>query len=332
MMQFVDHVRIFARSGDGGDGCVSFRREKYVPRGGPDGGNGGNGGDIIVVACSSLNTLLDLRYRQRYVAGRGGHGLGKRMDGARGEDVRIEVPVGTIVKDTETGRTVADLTVDGAEVILLKGGRGGRGNAAFATPSNRAPRSNEEGQVGEERTFGIELKLLADIGLVGYPNAGKSTLLSRLSAAHPKIADYPFTTLTPNLGIVHVGPYRSFVMADIPGLIEGASSGRGLGFQFLRHLERTHVLLFLIEVMSPDIDRDYATLQRELRLFNEALLEKPRIVAITKMDLSTDTVPPRTRMTDGAPCLPISAINGKGLETLKTTLWESLHKTLPDTP
>ncbi|MBI4531373.1 MAG: GTPase ObgE [Candidatus Latescibacteria bacterium] len=331
-MQFIDHVRISARPGDGGNGCVSFRREKYVPRGGPDGGNGGEGGDVLVVACSNLSTLLDLRYRQRYVAGRGGHGSGKRMDGARGEDVKVEVPVGTIVKETETGRIVADLTVDGAEVILLKGGRGGRGNAAFATPSNRAPRSSEEGHPGEERIFGIELKLLADVGLVGYPNAGKSTLLSRLSAAHPKIADYPFTTLTPNLGIVHVGPYRNFVMADIPGLIEGASDGRGLGFRFLRHIERTHVLLFLIEVTSTDIEREYATLQQELLLFNEALLEKPRVVAITKIDLSTGTVSPRKRMADGARCLPISAVNGKGLETLKTTLWETLHKTLPDTP
>jgi GTP-binding protein len=322
-MQFVDHVRIYTRSGDGGNGCVSFRREKYVPRGGPDGGNGGKGGDVIFVAMGNLRTLLDLRYRQRYIAGRGGHGSGKRMDGAEGEDARIEVPVGTVVKDAETGEIITDVTIDGAEVIVLRGGRGGRGNAVFATPSDRAPYRCEEGYLGEERTFEIELKSIAEVGLVGYPNVGKSSLLSRLSAAHPKIADYPFTTLIPNLGIVHIGPYQSLVMADIPGLIEGAHKGQGLGFRFLRHIERTRLLLFMIEVTSPDIEREYTTLKQELRLFNEALLLKPRLVAITKIDLLSVSFP--SSMDDGTRCIPISSVTGDGLETLKTTLWETMR-------
>jgi GTP-binding protein len=288
-MQFVDYVKIHVKAGDGGRGCVSFRREKYVPRGGPNGGDGGRGGHIIIRASAQLNTLLDLRYQRQYKAKRGQHGMGKNMHGKDGVDTVIPVPVGTLVKDEETGEILADLDAEGMEVIAAKAGRGGLGNAHFATPTRQAPKFAQPGEEGKERTLVIELKLLADVGLIGLPNAGKSTLISVISAAKPKIADYPFTTLDPNLGVVKLEDFRSFVVADIPGLIEGAHTGAGLGFQFLRHVERTSMLLHLVDVsvMSPgDPAENLEKINRELGLYSAALLEKPQMVVATKLDIA----------------------------------------------
>ncbi len=284
-MKFIDEAEIHVKAGDGGVGCVSFRREKFVPKGGPDGGDGGKGGDVVFRANRQLGTLLDFQYKTKYNAGRGEHGLGARKTGKSGKDVVIEVPVGTLIRDAGSGKIIADLVNDNDEMVIAKGGRGGRGNEWFATSTNQAPRQFEQGEPGDERDLRLELKLLADVGLVGFPNAGKSTLISVVSAARPKIADYPFTTLVPNLGIVGVREGESFVMADIPGLIEGAHGGKGLGHQFLKHIERTRVLAFLIEGTSPDPLRDYLVLLEELDQFDEVLLEKPRLVALTKADI-----------------------------------------------
>lgn len=288
-MQFVDYVKIHVKAGDGGRGCVSFRREKHVPRGGPDGGDGGRGGHIIIKAERQLNTLLDLRYQRLYRAKRGEHGKGKKMHGKDGGDLIIPVPVGTIVKEEEKGEILADLDLEGKEVIAAKAGRGGQGNAHFATPTRQAPRFAQPGEEGEEKSLIIELKLLADVGLIGLPNAGKSTLISVISAARPKIADYPFTTLEPNLGVVKFEDFRSFVVADIPGLIEGAHTGAGLGFQFLRHVERTSMLLHLVDisVMSTgDPVENLEKINRELELYDKRLLEKPQMVVATKLDIA----------------------------------------------
>jgi len=288
-MQFVDYVKIRVRAGDGGRGCVSFRREKYVPRGGPDGGDGGRGGHVIIRATEQLNTLLDLRYQRIYRAKRGGHGKGKNMHGRDAEDLIIPVPVGTVIRDEDTGETLADLDAPHKEVIVARGGRGGLGNAHFATPTRQAPRFAQKGQKGEERSLIIELKLLADVGLIGLPNAGKSTLISVISSARPKIADYPFTTLVPNLGVVKMEDLRSFVVADIPGLIEGAHMGAGLGFQFLRHVERTSILLHLVDVSvlsDGDPVNNLNKINRELRLYSEMLTGKPQIVVATKLDMA----------------------------------------------
>lgn len=288
-MQFVDYVKIQVKAGDGGRGCVSFRREKHVPRGGPDGGDGGRGGHVIIKAERQLNTLLDLRYQRLYRAKRGEHGKGKKMHGKDGGDLIIPVPVGTIVKDEEKGEILADLDLEGKEVIAAKAGRGGQGNAHFATPTRQAPRFAQPGEEGEEKSLIIELKLLADVGLIGLPNAGKSTLISVISAARPKIADYPFTTLEPNLGVVKFEDFRSFVVADIPGLIEGAHTGAGLGFQFLRHVERTSMLLHLVDisVMSTgDPVENLEKINRELELYDKRLLEKPQMVVATKLDIA----------------------------------------------
>ncbi|MFQ6093506.1 MAG: GTPase ObgE [bacterium] len=314
---FVDEAKIYVRAGRGGDGCISFRREKHVPRGGPDGGDGGHGGHVIFEVDPNLYTLLDLRYRQHYRAGRGGHGMGKRMHGRNGEDIVIPVPPGTIVRDAETKGKIAELVKPGQRKIVALGGRGGRGNARFATSTNRTPRRCEEGSEGQERVLEVELKLIADVGLVGLPNVGKSTLLARLSAARPKIADYPFTTRQPNLGIVNRGEFGSFVMADIPGLIEGAHLGKGLGTQFLRHIERTEMLVFLIDSTSPDAEADFKTLREELHRFNPKLLEKKRIVAVTKVDLIPDRERwPVVPTTDTVPVCHISSVTGEGLEGL----------------
>lgn len=321
-MTFVDQVTISIQSGDGGGGCVSFRREKFVPHGGPDGGDGGDGGDVIFRADARLGTLLDLRYHQRYNAGRGERGRGKNQTGKRGDDVEIAVPPGTFVRDAETGRVVIDLVSNGQREAILKGGRGGRGNARFATPTHQAPDRADPGQPGAELRLDLELKLIADVGLVGAPNAGKSTLLSRLSAARPKVADYPFTTLTPHLGIVRSGDFNSFVMADIPGLIEGAHVGKGLGFRFLRHVERTRVLLFMVESLSESPGQALHTLREELRLFNPALLEKPALVALTKVDLIPAAERPVNPFGDGVPFLSISSATGEGLEELVRQLGE----------
>ncbi|WP_447977603.1 GTPase ObgE [Candidatus Nitrospira bockiana] len=288
---FVDQVRIFVKAGAGGDGACSFRREKYVPRGGPDGGDGGHGGNIIVAASRQLTTLLDLRYQQHYTAKSGGRGEGSNRHGKTAPDVVIKVPVGTIVYDDETGQQLTDLTQDGQSHVVALGGRGGRGNSHFATSTNRVPTHFEHGTPGEERWLRLELKLLADVGLVGFPNAGKSTFVAAVSAARPKIADYPFTTLTPNLGVVSWDDDRSFVIADIPGLIEGAHEGKGLGFQFLRHIERTLFLLHLIDISEwagEDPIMSFEVMRKELEAYNAALVRKPFAVVGTKVDIKGD--------------------------------------------
>lgn len=287
-MQFIDEVKISAKAGHGGAGCVSFRREKFIPLGGPDGGDGGKGGDVVFEVSPSISTLLDLRHRPHQKAGRGVHGMGKDRHGANGKDLVIPVPAGTVIKDAETDELLADLTEPGERVVLLRGGRGGQGNARFATSTNKAPKFAQPGEPGEERVLRLELKLLADVGLFGFPSVGKSSFIAKVSAARPKIADYPFTTLTPNLGVVSYKNFRSFVVADIPGLIEGAHRGAGLGHRFLKHVERTRLLLHILDIsLMPERDplSDYETLNRELALFDEQLSEKPQIVAVNKVDL-----------------------------------------------
>jgi len=287
-MKFIDEVKIRVIAGDGGRGCVSFRREKFVPRGGPSGGNGGNGGDVIAVADPQLTTLLDLRYQKLYIAGRGQHGMGSDCHGHRGDDRIIKVPVGTIIRDAATGELIGDLQAAGERVIVATGGRGGKGNAHFVSSTNRSPRFAQPGEPGEERELDIELRLLADVGIIGLPNAGKSTLISVISSVRPKIADYPFTTLVPNLGVVGYDD-KSFVVADIPGLIEGAHEGHGLGHKFLRHVTRTSLLIHLIDgsQINPDDPlKDWRTVNRELALFDPALAQKPQIVVINKIDLA----------------------------------------------
>jgi len=318
---FIDEAKIYVKAGDGGNGCMSFRREKFVPRGGPDGGDGGDGGDVVMEVDTNLNTLIAFRYRQHFKAGRGVHGQGAKKHGHRGEDVIIQVPPGTIVRDAETERVLADLSEPGDRVVIALGGKGGRGNARFATATNQAPRRADNGLPGEKLELKMELKLLADVGLVGFPNAGKSTLLSRVSSAHPKIADYPFTTLQPNLGIVGYGDMKSLVMADIPGIIEGAHEGRGLGFQFLRHIERTKVLLFLIESTSDDPHGDFEKLLDELGSFSPELLEKPRLIALTKTDiLPHDSTPDMPDL--GVETVAISSVRGDGIDRLVYRLGE----------
>lgn len=326
-MQFIDEAKILVKAGNGGNGAVSFRREKYIPKGGPDGGNGGNGGNVIVRANRHLSTLLDFRYRPQYRAENGERGKSKNQDGKWGEDVVLNVPCGTLVKDAQTGEVLADLVQHGDAFIAARGGKGGRGNALFATPTNQAPRTAEPGTPGEERELLLELKLLADVGLVGFPNAGKSTLISVISAAKPKIADYPFTTLVPNLGIVRYAEGKSFTVADIPGLIEGAHRGKGLGIQFLRHIERTKLLVLLIESISSDPMRDYKILLQELKEYNPSLATKPRLVALTKIDLLDEADKKRVksvRFERGVPVIPISAVANKNIEELLRAIWKKL--------
>lgn len=322
-MKFVDYVKIHVKAGDGGRGCVSFRREKYVPRGGPDGGDGGKGGNVIIRATKELNTLLDLRYHREYKAERGEHGKGSNKHGRDGEGRIIPVPVGTLVKDAETEEIIADLEHHDAEIIAAKGGRGGLGNSHFATPTRQAPKFAQPGEQGQERWLILELKLLADVGLIGLPNAGKSTLISVISSAKPKIADYPFTTLVPNLGVVKLEDLRSFVVADIPGLIEGAHRGAGLGFQFLRHIERTSILLHLVDIsdiLATDPVEDFEKINKELVLYSPELLNKPMAVAGTKLDIAHD----KTRLNrlrehcrdKGLDFFPISAATGEGIKEL----------------
>ncbi len=285
---FIDHAKVYVKGGDGGNGCVAFRREKYVPMGGPYGGDGGRGGNVIFVAEEGMTTLMDFRYHKHFKAERGTHGMGKNQHGAWGQDLLVKVPVGTIVRDDDTGEILADLTVAGQQAIIAKGGRGGKGNSRFATATHKAPSMAENGESGQERWINMELKLLADVGLVGFPNAGKSTLISQVSAARPKIADYPFTTLVPNLGVVSTRDHESFVIADIPGLIEGAHEGVGLGHDFLRHIERTRVLLFVLDVAQVngrDVMDDLRILQKELELFNPELAQRPFLIAANKIDI-----------------------------------------------
>jgi len=322
-VKFVDSATIAVQAGDGGKGCVSFRREKFVPKGGPDGGDGGRGGHVWLRTNRQLTTLLDFKYKNKYIAVRGVHGQGARKTGRDGADIVIDVPCGTIVRDAETHEIIADLTGDEQELLIAKGGKGGRGNQHFATPVRQAPRYAEPGQKGEGLTLDMELKLMADVGLVGFPNAGKSTLISVISAAKPKIADYPFTTLVPNLGIVRYEEYKSFVMADIPGIIEGAADGKGLGLQFLRHIERTKILAILIAADSPDIAEEYQTLLGELEKFDQRLLKKARLVVVTKMDIAAEDVE-IPALEAGVKVLPISAVSGAGLKELKDELWREV--------
>ena len=325
---FVDLVKVTVKAGDGGRGCVSFRREACVPRGGPDGGDGGNGGSIYIGASRSFRTLIDQKYQQQYRARSGAHGRGKDQRGADGPDRIIRVPLGTVVKDAETGEILADLTEDGEQVPVVRGGRGGRGNARFATPTRRAPRHAQPGEPGEARTLVLELKLMAEVGLIGLPNAGKSSLLTRLTAARPKVASYPFTTLTPNLGVVETppaAPAAGFVMADIPGLIEGAARGAGLGHQFLRHIERTRLHVQVVDVSDEAEDplRALDVLEGEMGAYNPALLAVPRIVAANKIDLPHGRHLPPLRercAASGTPVFPVSALTGEGVEALATHL------------
>ncbi len=288
-MKFIDEVKIRVIAGDGGRGCVSFRREKFVPRGGPNGGNGGNGGDVVAVADPQLTTLLDLRYQKQYKAGRGQHGMGSDCHGRRGADRVIRVPLGTIIRDAATGEQIGDLRLPDERLIVASGGRGGKGNAYFVSATNRSPHFAQPGEPGQELELDIELRLLADVGIIGLPNAGKSTLISVISAVRPKIADYPFTTLVPNLGVVGYGEGRSFVVADIPGLIEGAHQGHGLGYKFLRHVSRTSLLIHLIDGSRIDTEdplKDWKTINHELALFDPRLSEKPQMVVVNKVDLA----------------------------------------------
>ncbi len=333
---FVDEVDIHVTAGHGGRGCLAFRREKYVPRGGPSGGDGGHGGSIFIVASPHINTLINFRFHPEFDAPKGGHGEGSNRTGRNGADLELEVPVGTLVYD-RTGapdvvpRLLADLSHAGDRVLVAKGGRGGLGNAHFATSTNRAPRKVQPGEEGEEKWLRLELKLLADVGLVGFPNAGKSTLISRISAARPKIADYPFTTLIPNLGVVRLSDDRSFVVADVPGLIEGAHRGQGLGHQFLRHLERTKVLVHMVDVSSAsgrDPVADMDIIRRELELFAPELAAKPQIVAASKIDAMDD--PDRVRAVEARaaalhlPFFRISGVTGAGLQELLEAVWRAL--------
>ena len=323
-MTFIDRVRIRVRAGSGGSGISSFRREKFVPMGGPDGGDGGRGGNVVVRGDANLATLLDFTYRDAWSAEAGDHGSGANKTGRSGEDVVLPVPPGTIVRDAATGQILAEVMADGDSAVIARGGRGGRGNAWFATSTRQAPREYQPGEDGEEREVELELKLIADVGLVGQPNAGKSTLLSVISAARPKIADYPFTTLAPNLGVVQLSDSRTFVVADIPGIIEGAHEGKGLGLQFLRHIERTRLLAFLIPIDAMDWQAEYEQLRRELASYSPELARKPHVVVFTKMDLLGEDEPPPIDAPDAVAVLAISSAARKGLDALITTFWSEL--------
>lgn len=326
MTSFIDRVQIRVEAGTGGSGACSFRREHRVPKGGPDGGDGGRGGDVMVRGDDNLATLLDYTYRTRFVAERGEHGMGSNMTGRSGTDVVLPVPPGTLIRDVDTGEVIGDIMEKGDEVVVARAGRGGRGNAFFATATHRTPREWQPGEEGEARTIEFELKLIADVGLVGQPNAGKSTLLAAVSAAHPKIADYPFTTLAPNLGVVPLSDHRTFVLADIPGIIEGAHEGRGLGFEFLRHIERTRLLAFLIPIDSIDWQIEYDGLRRELASYSAALAAKPHCVVFTKMDLLGDLEPPPIHAPDAFGVVSISAAARQGLDDVLALLWSQLQE------
>ena len=327
---FVDYALIEVSSGKGGDGAITFRREKYVPKGGPSGGDGGNGGNVIVKASSNLHTLLDFRYKKHYKADNGDKGGNSLKDGKTGSDIIISVPVGTLIKDAETEKVIFDLDIDSKEVVLAKGGKGGKGNSKFATPTNQTPRFAEDGKPGEHKKVILELKLIADVGLVGFPNSGKSTLISKISAAKPKIADYPFTTLEPNLGIVRYKDYQSFTVADIPGIIEGASKGKGLGHQFLRHIERTRIILFLVEITSENLQNDFDILMSELKSYSPKLIQKKIMVSLSKADLiDSEKMKKASRFKfKGIKEKPIifSSISGFGLADMLDILWQNLEK------
>jgi GTP-binding protein len=323
---FIDRVKIEVVAGRGGNGCVSFRREKYVPRGGPDGGDGGDGGNVILEANKHLRTLLDFRFKSSFTAEKGEHGKGKNMAGKGGEDVVLHVPMGTLVRDAETKELLGDLVSSGETLVVAAGGRGGKGNARFASPADRAPRKRELGRDGERRILELELKLIADIGIVGAPNVGKSTLLSKISRARPKIDSYPFTTLAPNLGLVRVGQLHDFVAADIPGLIEGSHLGKGLGHEFLRHIERTKALLFLLDASETEPGSDYQLLLKEIELYGKDLVAKPRVLCFNKVDLlAEEKLMKLPQAIDGREILRISALKGEGLGELVNRLWQVLE-------
>lgn len=334
---FVDQVKIYVKGGDGGNGMVAFRREKYVPNGGPAGGDGGRGADVVFEVEEGLRTLMDFRYQRHFKAPRGEHGMSKSMHGKNAKDLVVKVPPGTIVADANTGEVISDLTVHGQRAIIAKGGRGGRGNTRFATPANPAPELSENGEPGQERDVTLELKLLADVGLVGFPSVGKSTLLSVVSSAKPKIAEYHFTTIVPNLGMVETEDGRSFVLADLPGLIEGAHSGVGLGHQFLRHIERTRVIVHVIDMAATegrDPFEDYLTINKELAEYNLRLTERPQIIVANKMDMpeaEENLQVFKEKMTDDYPIFPISALTRKGLRDLLFAVADKLEDT-PEFP
>lgn len=335
-MGFIDEAKFFVKGGDGGRGCVSFRREKYVPKGGPDGGDGGDGGTVYLVASQRLHSLIDFSYKSHFNAVSGGHGMGKKMHGRNGGDLVVTVPRGTVVKDVETGEILADLVNDGDKFCAARGGNGGRGNVHFASSLNRAPRRATPGYPGEERWLKIELKLIADVGLVGLPNAGKSTLLSKLSAARPKIGDYPFTTLEPQLGIMQLTDHDPYVIADIPGLIHGAHLGAGLGHKFLRHIERTRVILHVVDASGPDDEpwQHYDTIEQELRQYDDALVGRECLVVLNKIDHIDD----ESRLDEvillfagkGLEVMAVSALTGEGLDPLRQRLVELLEASGPD--
>ncbi|KOF02508.1 GTPase CgtA [Roseivirga seohaensis subsp. aquiponti] len=328
---FIDHVRLYCRSGNGGAGAVHMRREKHVPKGGPDGGDGGRGGHIILRGSSNLWTLLHLRYQKHVFAQNGEGGSGHGSTGADGKDIILEVPLGTVARNAETNEIVCEITEHNEEIILAKGGRGGLGNQHFNTSTNQTPRYAQPGEPGIDTIFVLELKLLADVGLVGFPNAGKSTLLSVLSAAKPEIADYPFTTLVPNLGVVSYRDHRSFVMADIPGIIEGAAEGKGLGLRFLRHIERNSLLLFLVPADADDVAKEYEILLGELTKYNPELLDKERILAISKTDMLDEQMIEEMKemLPKTLPTLFISSVANIGLQELKDLLWSKLNPAKP---
>lgn len=324
---FIDYIKFCSRSGKGGAGAVSMRREKHVPKGGPDGGNGGRGGNIILKGSTQVWTLLHLKYKKHVIAETGAHGSGQRSTGADGADITLEVPLGTVVKDAETGEIRFEITEEGEERILTKGGRGGLGNANFKTATNQTPRYAQPGEDGIEEWIILELKLLADVGLVGFPNAGKSTLLSVVSAARPEIADYAFTTLTPNLGVIPYRDDKSFVMADIPGIIKGAAGGKGLGIRFLRHIERNSILLFMIPADSEDVRAEFQILLNELKEYNPELLDKNRLLAITKSDLLDDELMQelKNELPEGLPTVFISSLTNYNIDALKDMIWKVLN-------
>lgn len=332
-MNFIDEARIHVKAGDGGRGCISFRREKFVPKGGPDGGNGGRGGDVLVRAEARMTSLIDLRYRKHYKGERGEHGLGSGCHGKNGMPVIIKVPVGTLVKELLTGDVLCDLTKDGEEFVLAMAGRGGKGNAHFATATRQAPRFAQPGEPGEEKELKFELKLLADVAIIGFPNAGKSTLISHISHAKPKIADYPFTTLVPHLGVVKFGEFGGFVVADIPGLIQGAHEGKGLGTRFLKHIERTRLLVHLLD-LSPDTGRDpkddFKVVNKELKLFNKELADRPQVVAMNKTDIAgAKEKSLKLLKFFSSKCIkvfPVSSVTGEGLKELVDFVGERVEK------
>ncbi len=327
---FIDYAKIFIKAGDGGDGAVAFRREKYVPKGGPSGGDGGNGGSVIFIADSNLSTLLDFRYNKKYIASNGAKGGTSLKDGKQGDDIFIKVPVGTIIKDHQSQQILFDLDEDGKKFVAAQGGRGGRGNSKFATPTNQAPRTAENGRLGKEYYVELELKLIADVGLVGFPNAGKSTMISVISAAKPKIADYPFTTLQPNLGIVKYKDYKSFTVADIPGIIEGAHLGKGLGLQFLRHIERTKLLLILIDSSLENYQEQYDTLISELNNYSKILAGKEKVLAFSKSDLLAEVEIKKLKKKKikkyQGPIFVFSAATNQGITPILDYIWEQLSK------